>query len=98
MRVCPAPPGPLPISAIMICCAVGRRSGSLTRQAAISRCRSAGTPSSDGGSCITRLITATTVSSPNGGCPVAANTIVVAQAHTSTASVRVAPATCSGAM
>lgn len=80
------------------CAAGGRRPASLDRQRPIrSRSGPAGSADRSGSSLRIRLMMTGSVSASNGDCPVAANTMVAAQAKMSTAGVSGAPVSCSGA-
>jgi len=70
----------------------------LLKHCLITGSREGGTPLTSGCSFRMRCMTATTVSPPNAGWPVAAKIIVTAQAKMSTALVGRAPDSCSGEM
>ncbi len=79
--------------------AVGRCFGSLARQWPTSSRRAWSViPDRSGSMFMIRLKIAGRLSVPNGGCPVAANTIVQPQANMSAAESAASPASCSGVM
>jgi hypothetical protein len=81
------------------CWALGRRAGSLSRQARTMASTSPGTPARSGSDCTTRNSAAVGLSAANGLRPVAANTRVEPSANTSIAGPPGAdPEICSGAM
>nr|BFE87715.1 hypothetical protein GCM10020093_103160 [Planobispora longispora] len=86
-----------PISRISTAPAAGRSAGSLARHSASTEPSSPGTAVRFGSSRRTRLIVMATVPAANGETPVAANTMVAAQANTSAAGPGGEPPSCSGA-